>query len=207
MAEVERNTMWCGMCSTRLPADCFYRSNTNSCGMLPRCKSCRRNSARALRHADPEAYRATQRARVRDPKKAQATQKVWRENHRKLAQERSAASRLKKLEEYNARMRAYKKAFPELVRAQDAKRRARILGASGTGWTAADVEALKVLQRNQCAICRDKLKRRFHRDHIIPLKLGGAHDRKNLQLLCEPCNLSKGARHPIDHSRSLGLLL
>jgi len=31
-------------------------------------------------------------------------------------------------------------------------------------------------------------------DHIVPLKLGGGDDNRNLQTLCKPCNVSKGAK-------------
>ena len=79
--------------------------------------------------------------------------------------------------------------------------------AAGEGFTASDVAAIKKLQRGLCAYCRIKLPKRFHRDHIIPLINGGQHDRRNLQLLCEPCNLSKGKRDPIAHARTLGLLI
>ena len=34
----------------------------------------------------------------------------------------------------------------------------------------------------------------FHVDHVVPLKRGGTHAVANLQLLCAPCNLMKGAR-------------
>lgn len=33
-----------------------------------------------------------------------------------------------------------------------------------------------------------------HIDHVIPLARGGADSEENLQLLCRPCNLRKGAR-------------
>ena len=31
-------------------------------------------------------------------------------------------------------------------------------------------------------------------DHIVPRARGGQNERTNLQLLCEPCNASKGAK-------------
>jgi 5-methylcytosine-specific restriction endonuclease McrA len=34
----------------------------------------------------------------------------------------------------------------------------------------------------------------LHYDHIIPFSLNGADTVVNLQLLCGPCNLSKGAK-------------
>lgn len=37
----------------------------------------------------------------------------------------------------------------------------------------------------------------YHIDHIIPLNCGGTNDATNLQLLCNSCNTSKGARHII----------
>lgn len=35
-------------------------------------------------------------------------------------------------------------------------------------------------------------------DHILPIALGGTSERFNLQLLCRPCNRSKGCKHPDD---------
>ena len=80
-------------------------------------------------------------------------------------------------------------------------------GVTGTGWSPADVAEVRKAQRGLCAYCAAKLGKGYHRDHIMPLIRGGAHDRRNLQLLCAPCNLSKGARDPIDHARTLGLLI
>jgi 5-methylcytosine-specific restriction endonuclease McrA len=41
----------------------------------------------------------------------------------------------------------------------------------------------------------------------MPLKAGGTNDILNIQLLCKPCNLSKGAKHPIDFMQQRGFLL
>lgn len=92
------------------------------------------------------------------------------------------------------------------VRAIKSNRRARKNGNGGE-YTGADVAAIIKYQRNRCAYCRVKLGKKYHIDHIIPLARGGSNDRRNLQVLCAPCNLSKHARDPIDHARSLGMLL
>lgn len=43
-----------------------------------------------------------------------------------------------------------------------------------------------------CAVCGSDYKTCI--DHKVPLARGGSNDIENLQVLCEPCNLHKGAR-------------
>lgn len=100
---------------------------------------------------------------------------------------------------------------PEIVRAeksaQKAARRAKQF-QSGGSHTPSDVQDIRRLQKNRCALCAINLRRiKSHVDHIMPLALGGSNGRRNLQILCEACNLSKGAKHPIVFANSLGLLV
>lgn len=80
---------------------------------------------------------------------------------------------------------------------------------NGGFYTKEDIKFLMDVQRGKCAHswCRVSLKAGHHIDHIMPVALGGGSDRRNLQLLCPPCNLSKSARHPIDFAQMHGLLL
>lgn len=73
----------------------------------------------------------------------------------------------------------------------------------------ADIQdKLLVLQRGRCACCRCDLRNeKYHLDHHMPLALGGAHDDRNMQLLCKTCNLSKHSKHPVDFMQSRGFLL
>jgi 5-methylcytosine-specific restriction endonuclease McrA len=86
------------------------------------------------------------------------------------------------------------------------RRRARKKSAGGV-FTSGQIEALRIKQRSLCAGCGVKLGRSFHRDHIIALANGGSNDISNIQLLCRPCNLDKGALDPIEWAQRKGRLL
>jgi hypothetical protein len=50
-----------------------------------------------------------------------------------------------------------------------------------------------------CSCCKDlsgltAISNKVHYDHIVPLSHGGINDVTNLQLLCDQCNLQKGAK-------------
>lgn len=80
--------------------------------------------------------------------------------------------------------------------------------AAGAGRVRADVIVeLAKMQKGRCAVCAEKLNRKFHIDHIVPIARGGKHERRNLQLLCQRCNLRKAASDPLAFMRSRGLLL
>lgn len=78
---------------------------------------------------------------------------------------------------------------------------------SAGSYSAADVAEMFRLQKGMCMTCGESIANGYQIDHVMPLALGGANDRSNLQLLCRKCNQSKGAKHPIDFAHSRGLLL
>lgn len=135
------------------------------------------------RYREEPGFSAAAKARVAawkaaNPERAKAAQKAWREAN--AIARRSAA----------------------------AVRRARQSG-SPDRYTKADIEFLLNLQRSKCAHswCRSPLRKKYHIDHIKPLAIGGSNGRKNLQLLCAPCNLRKGPKHPVDFAQQNGALL
>lgn len=96
----------------------------------------------------------------------------------------------------------------ELMAGVCARRRTRKTKAGGS-FTVAEIEILYNKQRGKCAepTCRKKLNHKYHRDHIIPVALGGSSNIHNIALLCESCNVKKGSKHPIEWAKLKGRLL
>ena len=132
---------------------------------------------------------------------------------------------------------AYRAANPDASKRQNARRRAanpELARQQSREWFAANPEKraiyeqnrrakkranggrlspwlkgrLYVSQKGACACCRAAFPiAALHLDHIMPLSKGGAHADNNMQLLCQPCNQSKYAKHPVDFMQERGYLL
>lgn len=78
------------------------------------------------------------------------------------------------------------------------RRRARLAGATTED---VDLEAVARRDGNRCQSCGCRVRttgdqnhpRYRHFDHIIPVSRGGGHANHNLQVLCNSCNVRKGA--------------
>lgn len=161
-------------------------------GVCVECDAARRQTEDGVRKKrDQDRRYAKQHA-----EKARKKAKEWREANPDRAREN---------------IEAWRKANLEKVREsrfmQNHRRRARESAAFGM-FERADLAKILKEQGFLCAYCRASLRKgKKHLDHIVPLFRGGSCDRKNLQYLCVPCNLSKGHKDPIDFARSRGLLL
>jgi hypothetical protein len=95
---------------------------------------------------------------------------------------------------------------PEANTAIKHRRRARERSAEGS-YAAIEIKALFQRQGGKCVHCTKSLRNGYHVDHIVPLARGGANWITNIQLLCGPCNVRKGATDPIEFARRNGRLL
>ena len=146
--------------------------------------------------------------------KARAACKRWADKNRESLRAKRRAYMVgyysKNKEIIIKKVDEWRKSNPEHASALSAtgrsRRRARHRDAEGSH-TAQDIIDLRFAQKDKCAICKVKLGGAGHIDHIVALSRGGSNWPKNLQILCEPCNLSKGARDPIEFAQSRGLLL
>lgn len=109
----------------------------------------------------------------------------------------------------NAATLRWKQANPEAVRANNQLRRSRRAGATGTV-TARELRDLFNRQGGKCAGCKKRLGKvedgGWHHDHVMPLALGGENTIENSQILCQPCNGRKHAKHPQVWAAELGRL-
>lgn len=169
----------------------------------------------AENHEKAKIYYSTNSEKIREQSRARYAENPGKRKERIRAYQSenidkikaySSAYRAANPDREIARHAAYRAANPEKLSSHRANRRARKRNAEGTH-TVADIKELASQQNGKCACCRVDLKTGHHLDHIMPLAKGGSNDKHNLQLLCQICNLSKGAKDPIMFMQSRGFLL
>lgn len=148
----------------------------------------RRRNSKWNKKNRPAMRAAVKRWALKDPEKAKRIK---------------AASKKRNAPKIVVYMARYVRDNPDKYRAYNSRRRAR----TRQGYSDADVQKLKALQRGKCALCFLRFGKRYHVDHILPLARGGSNERTNIQLTCQRCNLSKSARDPIEHAAKLGRLV
>lgn len=144
--------------------------------------------------------------RQKNLEKDRADKRAWyaknRDKMRRLAKE----DNLKNPNKNRDRVKRWKENFPERAKQTAINAHVRRKGAEGTH-TAEEVQRLFKLQKGLCIVCRRELKANYHQDHIVPLAAGGTNWISNIQLLCPPCNNTKGAKDPIAFMQERGHLL
>lgn len=140
----------------------------------------------------------------------------WHENHPDAEKQWRKASRARNPQYYRNISKRWAKKHPATHRASRDRwvarhpelyrkrcimyvqnRKAR-MNQNGGVFTDLDIDALILKQNKRCAACGKR--RKLTVDHVVPVTKGGSNDPSNLQLLCKPCNSSKGVR---DHDEWL----
>lgn len=175
------------------------------------------------RQYDRERYLAKRdeiKARVRerywaDPERAKAYQARYRADHVEAVAERKHAHYLATREAHHERTRRWKLDNPgRVAQANRRWRRANLdrhregerrRTALKRGATVRRIDYASIYERDAwtCQLCEAPVDPSLRHpdpmsasiDHIVPLALGGAHVRENVQLAHLRCNISKGARH------------
>ncbi len=163
------------------------------------------NKKYRIEHGDE--LRAKERcAYAENPEKFREKTRAYIERNKSIVIAKSRQRYAANPEAAVAKVLQWQKSNPETMRAIWRNKSARKRAAAGTH-TKDDIADILRLQRRKCAYCKCKVGDDYHVDHIVALAIGGSNDRKNLQVLCPPCNMRKGAKHPVVFSQSIGLLL
>ncbi len=153
-------------------------------------KRYRTENAERVRAKDAE-----RRVREAEARRARERQRYKDEGPRIRAREARRYQRESEI--IKARISRYRAENPDKVREQRRPgvnaARARKQAAPGK-FTKADISKLLNSQNFICAACPVDISESFHVDHMTPLVRGGTNWPDNLQLLCGPCNLSKGQK-------------
>lgn len=223
MAAEQPITRLCQKCKLALPLGLFGKDKYRPDGLTCWCKPCRRKSSSTWQAANPERNRGRQKRwrlahgdkhnQKRNAERAEDLEKFRRKERERYAKNPKIYLDKKKRfdaahPDYVKRNRTlyYQRHKDDFIAKYVRAYRARKKNAQGHH-TNNDIQRILTAQRHRCGYCRAPLRGRYHVDHIIPLSDGGTNWPSNIQLLCGPCNLSKGSRDPLDHARRLGRLL
>lgn len=181
----------CTNCNLIKPLSAYSKQASRKSGIRCACKDCLNKKQKTYYCASDKQKISARKYRDKNPDLCKANYKKWLGKNRDLMK-----SIAKKWRQEN----------PDAVRASQARRRAKMCNSS-ENYSTLDIKNLYKKQRGKCVACECDLFFNYHADHIMPLALGGGNDKKNIQLLCAPCNLQKNSKHPIDFMRSKGFLL
>lgn len=148
----------------------------------------------AQRAKNKGLYAARKRAKyATDKENNLARQRIWRENNKEALAASKRAYREANKDRVVIAIKAWLAQNRDRVRIYRKTRRARKIGAVGR-YTTADISLLWKAQNAKCVGCGYSLELSCTVDHKIPLSRGGSNWPENLQLLCKPCNSSKGTK-------------
>jgi 5-methylcytosine-specific restriction endonuclease McrA len=170
----------CVKCCCELPLSRFSPENRPrkkivwQMGRRAECKTCNAAAVRAWKERNRERLRAERTQRYHNDA-------AFRE--KELLRSRIRYGR----PEVQAKLRAARRANPELSNARRRLRRAKTRGSNG----GENVNLLAVAQRDRwrCHICKQRVRRKdWSLDHLIPLSRGGPHTYANVALAHQLCN-------------------
>lgn len=231
-----QQTKTCNKCNTEKQLIEFGNLKNGKFGKRAECKSCRsieynKNKENIL--SKNKVYRDKNKEEISERRKASRTERkeelsvkkreYYQKNKTRML-EVNRLSRLKnkeKIAEYDklrykrdkekiqTRQKSWDKTEKGIIckKRNKANRRLR----EGDKISSKDTQLFLKQSNNKCYWCdtviNTKNSKSYHLDHYIPLAKGGENSIQNIVLSCPSCNLSKGAKDPIEFANSIGKLL
>lgn len=196
----------CKVCGIDKSSSEFHKNRCFKDGLHHTCSECQ-NSINRVDYANntDEIRRKASEYRSRNPEIA----KKWALNNADYLREWGKKYRENNKPAVKERTRKWRLANKDRCRIHDHNRRAKKKGNGGRLSIGLKGKLFE-LQRGHCAICKIKLSTNTkyrHMDHVISLDAGGPNEDWNMQLLCQPCNLKKNNKDPIDFMQEMGYLI
>jgi 5-methylcytosine-specific restriction endonuclease McrA len=195
----------CSTCGETKNESEFYKNGKR---LSSECKTCNKARVRRYQQEHKEAYKTylknynethieELRAKrheynLEHREEKHAYNRKWKEYRRDLKRASSRRYYLKHRDHILRRTMNYVRCHPEVRRASQLRRYARI--AKGMV-TAQDLLEVAEACKWSCTYCGRVLDyAEVTYDHIVPLSRGGRHIKENLTLACGSCNSSKGMK-------------
>lgn len=180
----------CLKCETLKPYTAFQRQAATWDGLRPSCRDCD-NPRKRVYYAEnrDEILAAMREANAANPEKNRAKVKAWRQANPERAKARQAAWREANREMFRQWGRDFAQRYPERVRHNTRKQRARRKSAPALPFTIEQLEA-RLSMFPGCWMCGGPVEAL---DHVKPIAKGGWHALMNVRGICKFDNTSKGA--------------
>jgi 5-methylcytosine-specific restriction endonuclease McrA len=172
------------------------------------CHECLLERGRRYRDENPEkAKERDRRWREENAEKEKERRRRYREENPEKAykhryyeenlekeKQRRRRYREENLEKVKEKDRRWREKNTEKVKENSRRRRAKKKGADGH-YTVADCRRIYAEQEGICLGCKKPFPfEQMTADHIVALANGGSDWPSNIQMLCRPCNSSKGTK-------------
>lgn len=203
----------CSFCELLKPHSDFNKFRRSPDGLQSRCRGCQSKSHASWRAENPEKLALGKAKWLSENAHIQkAATERWRQNNAeryaawRRQYNRSPAGK-QAMQKYRDNNRDVLSARQKIARDNDHWRQSHALRQRArrahTAIPKGEYLAWLEAQDKRCFYCRVECADRFHVDHWKPLAAGGPHALHNLVIACPPCNLSKGAKDPIEFMKKV----
>jgi 5-methylcytosine-specific restriction endonuclease McrA len=185
----------CVNCNTEKDNAEFHKNSKAKDGLYSWCKICAAARGKEYKEKNKEKHAAQSKAwRENNRAHRQKMMLAWRTKNKDTILLYEAEYRKNNPEKRRAAVASWQKRNPLQRRVNESIRRARIKG-NGGAFTVGDIKRMELEQDWLCNHCNADISNGYHIDHKMPVARGGSSSPQNLQLLCQTCNESKGARY------------
>lgn len=186
----------CTRCSKHFPntEEYFYSSGNTLRGDCKECCKLRKKEWYYSTQPDRQEYSRDWYANNKE--RAKEANRAWQQNNKDRANQIKASYRERNKERVLESNRKWQRNNPDTLRAQDAVRRSRKMGAEGF-FKPKDIRKIYETQQGLCYYCSNPVAwKDKHIEHMIPLSRGGSNWPSNIVVSCEFCNYSKHDKTP-----------